>query len=767
MNKMSVHFSALSGKVDTRNSSGSSGQGLTGVRASDTVMDFSAFLSSASAGNPGSASFGKAAQTRADNSFGAVTEGKKTSKTSAAKTGSTVSKEAERSPYAGSANSGRAAEKSADSRETPAVKADGGNTASGQAGLNKNVDEAAAKVRKVIAEELGVSEEEVDAVLESMGFQIADLLNMSNVMEVIQALAGDSIAENSLAAALLTDEGLYKSVGTIQQTVETSIDELARELGIEGEALLQAIEEVKSAQSVSGSAPQKNSGEDDGSAGQEAAAGSVFRNVNQEEGNPGRAGRRAFAAEEPAAVRGDVKTADTGSRPQAAGDAQAALKDTGETAMAREAEVQSGPEIQASDSGYMEGAQVRPGTETDTVIADETTETAGAEDSGVNAGGYEGVQGEGEEKLIPLDQEEADADDAAAFPSGVRTEAEGSDVNKPEVPVEIAEEDGGGTEKTLLPQADGKAVKDPETDADKDRAAQSERAGEEAPEEKAESSVRNTAGTPAETVDPKRGAEPDRQPESAVEDKKAAAQVIEDEAAEDEEAEGDSRERKRFSGREGIDRDTRSGSAKSSSAEHSVFVTGAAALQDKPVDMAQQTISQGMSSRMEAYEQAWRILDQLSSQIRINLNQNTTTLEMQLNPASLGKVGLHIESKAGAITASFVAQNAQVKEALEAQAAQLKSNLEEQGLKVENVEVTLASHEFEQNMMGGNMAQNFANQNSQRRSERMRRILSGRNGVEGDEEGGLDIEGAVYTSGRSSSDNPYLVNEGSTVDFSA
>lgn len=97
------------------------------------------------------------------------------------------------------------------------------------------------------------------------------------------------------------------------------------------------------------------------------------------------------------------------------------------------------------------------------------------------------------------------------------------------------------------------------------------------------------------------------------------------------------------------------------------------------------------------------IMKQMMDYMKINLNQNVTEMELQLHPASLGTVNLHMTSRNGMITAQFAVQNEGVKEALESQIVQLKENLEVRGIKVDAVEVTIASHEFERNLeQGGN-----------------------------------------------------------------
>lgn len=92
------------------------------------------------------------------------------------------------------------------------------------------------------------------------------------------------------------------------------------------------------------------------------------------------------------------------------------------------------------------------------------------------------------------------------------------------------------------------------------------------------------------------------------------------------------------------------------------------------------------------------ILRQVSQMTRISVTQAMSSIEMQLNPENLGKVYLQVISKEGAITAQLAAQNEAVKEVLESQIAALKESMNQQGMKVEAIEVTVASHEFEQNL---------------------------------------------------------------------
>lgn len=95
------------------------------------------------------------------------------------------------------------------------------------------------------------------------------------------------------------------------------------------------------------------------------------------------------------------------------------------------------------------------------------------------------------------------------------------------------------------------------------------------------------------------------------------------------------------------------------------------------------------------------IINQINAYIRQNTAAHITEWQMQLNPENLGTVSLNVTAKEGAVTAQFTTQNEAVKAVMEAQVMILKENLEQRGVKVEAVEVTVASHEFEQNLQQG------------------------------------------------------------------
>lgn len=94
--------------------------------------------------------------------------------------------------------------------------------------------------------------------------------------------------------------------------------------------------------------------------------------------------------------------------------------------------------------------------------------------------------------------------------------------------------------------------------------------------------------------------------------------------------------------------------------------------------------------------QTEEIMNQIVEHMKINLKPESQQMELQLHPASLGTVNVHLASKDGVITAQFTTQNETVRAVIETQLIQLKNQFEEQGIKVDAVEVTVANHEYGQ-----------------------------------------------------------------------
>ena len=111
---------------------------------------------------------------------------------------------------------------------------------------------------------------------------------------------------------------------------------------------------------------------------------------------------------------------------------------------------------------------------------------------------------------------------------------------------------------------------------------------------------------------------------------------------------------------------------------------------------------------------------QIMDYMRIQVRPETSQLEMQLHPESLGTLHIQLSSRGGMVTANFITQNEAVKAALESQMIQLKESFEQQGVKVEAIEVTVQSHAFERNLDQGR-GQNSGQEQTAKRA-RARRI---------------------------------------------
>lgn len=116
------------------------------------------------------------------------------------------------------------------------------------------------------------------------------------------------------------------------------------------------------------------------------------------------------------------------------------------------------------------------------------------------------------------------------------------------------------------------------------------------------------------------------------------------------------------------------------------------------------------------------IIKQIAEFTKITISNAETTMEMQLNPEHLGKIYLEVTTKEGAVSAHIMAQNEVVKEALESQLAELKQNLNQVGIKVDAVEVTVGSHEFERNLEQNSKQEEKQAEQQEEAAGKMRRI---------------------------------------------
>ncbi len=85
------------------------------------------------------------------------------------------------------------------------------------------------------------------------------------------------------------------------------------------------------------------------------------------------------------------------------------------------------------------------------------------------------------------------------------------------------------------------------------------------------------------------------------------------------------------------------------------------------------------------------IIDQIVTKVKVVLEDGKSQVEMKLNPEHLGKVGIKLVSENGTLKGTFTVENETVKHAVEQNLINLKAQLEESGIKIEKIEVALAS----------------------------------------------------------------------------
>jgi flagellar hook-length control protein FliK len=169
---------------------------------------------------------------------------------------------------------------------------------------------------------------------------------------------------------------------------------------------------------------------------------------------------------------------------------------------------------------------------------------------------------------------------------------------------------------------------------------------------------------------------------------------------------------------EGANRDTHSDLSHSEAESNQQFltnVTNNVVLQNEALNA-----ENGMTPFL-TYE-AREIMQQILDYIKVSVKPDMTSLQMQLNPEELGTLQIEVSNKNGMLTAQFTTQDEGVKAIIESQLIQLKENLNEQGLKVQAVEVTVASQQFDRNLDKNGNQGSMQEENSNAPKKQIRRI---------------------------------------------
>ena len=102
------------------------------------------------------------------------------------------------------------------------------------------------------------------------------------------------------------------------------------------------------------------------------------------------------------------------------------------------------------------------------------------------------------------------------------------------------------------------------------------------------------------------------------------------------------------------------------------------------------------------------LISQIVDKAKQTLSSRVSSLEMELHPQSLGKIFLQVTEKSGDVTAHLYAQNEAVKHALENRLADLTEDLNRQGVRVNEVTISVEPHAFDENLEK-NMSNQFGN----------------------------------------------------------
>lgn len=112
-------------------------------------------------------------------------------------------------------------------------------------------------------------------------------------------------------------------------------------------------------------------------------------------------------------------------------------------------------------------------------------------------------------------------------------------------------------------------------------------------------------------------------------------------------------------------------------------------------------VNTGTGTAYVELPESQQVMNQILDYMKVSMKPEDTILNMQLHPENLGTLHIQITAREGIMTAHFTASSEAVKSVLETQMVVLKENLEQQDIKVDAIEVTVETHQFESNLEQG------------------------------------------------------------------
>ncbi len=107
-----------------------------------------------------------------------------------------------------------------------------------------------------------------------------------------------------------------------------------------------------------------------------------------------------------------------------------------------------------------------------------------------------------------------------------------------------------------------------------------------------------------------------------------------------------------------------------------------------------QALDPEVNQVQDVQRQMTEMVEQVVRQVRVRMMPESTNMEIQLHPASLGRVNVQINATGQDTTARLIVENQAAKEALESGMIRLQEAFEERGLKVQAVEVTVGNFDL-------------------------------------------------------------------------
>ena len=142
---------------------------------------------------------------------------------------------------------------------------------------------------------------------------------------------------------------------------------------------------------------------------------------------------------------------------------------------------------------------------------------------------------------------------------------------------------------------------------------------------------------------------------------------------------------------------------------------------EQETQVSDDTMTSINAQRVDADE----LIQQITTHMKIHMKPDVSEISLQLKPEYLGNMSLKLVSEKGIVTGQIVVENQQVKEMVENQLYQLRQTLQEQGVKMDQVQVSLQHETLHQQQQ-----QQQQQMNQQKSKRRVQQIIHNNMSIE-------------------------------------